>query len=101
MTKPIGYYTSYTPGDASYLESLEERYGSSFEKMSRREKLFLLSSLASQLSGDAPGETRNEIYELGVDIQQNLPLSDQEGLLEALVAQIRWGQNNAKPVHHT
>jgi hypothetical protein len=101
MTKPIGHYTSYTPGDRSYLESLQERYGSFFEKITKREKLFLVSSLASQLCGDASGETRNEIYEVGVEIQQCLPISDQEGLLEALVAQIRWGQSNAEPVHHS
>ncbi|OKH40707.1 hypothetical protein FACHB389_06805 [Nostoc calcicola FACHB-389] len=85
---------NYTPGDGSYLESLQEQYGSTFEGISTREKLFLVSSLASHLCVLEAGETRNEIYKLGVQLQIQLEQSDQRGLLEALVAQIRWGQNH-------
>ncbi|MEH1801396.1 MAG: hypothetical protein V7K64_27005 [Nostoc sp.] len=94
MSKPIGYYTNYTPGDGSYLESLQEKYGSTLEQMTKREKLFLVSTLASHLCVAQEGETRDEIYILSVDLQAKLPASDQAGILEALVAQIRWGQNH-------
>jgi hypothetical protein len=100
MSKPIGYYTNYTPGDGTFLDYLQETYGATFERMTKREKLFLISSLSAQMCGDAPGETRNEIYEIGAKIQEKLPLSEQEGLLEALIAQIRWGQHEPT-VHNT
>ncbi|WP_414572714.1 hypothetical protein [Nostoc sp. CCY 9925] len=101
MSKPIGYYTGYTPGDGSYLEELQEKYGSTFEKMSKREKLFLVSTLASHLCVAEQGETRDEIYILSVDLQSKLPASEQAGLLEALVAQIRWGNHDSTTVHNS
>jgi hypothetical protein len=91
MVKSIGYYTSYTPGDESYLERLQEEYGSRFEQMSKREKLFLISSIASQMVVKEPGRTRAEIHELAATLPENLPRQDCEGLLEALIAQVRWG----------
>ncbi|PHJ56424.1 hypothetical protein VF14_25430 [Nostoc linckia z18] len=101
MSKPLGHYTSYTPGDGSYLESLQEHYGSMFEKISRREKLFLISGLASHLCVLEPGETRDEIYKLSVQLQIQLEESDQKGLLEALIAQVRWGQNHEEEANDT
>jgi hypothetical protein len=99
MTKPLGYYTAYTPGDESYLESLQERYGAGLEKMSKREKLYLMGVIASQLCVEMPGETRNEVYEIGTDINTSLNWSDRAGLIEAMIAQVRWGQN-AEPANH-
>ncbi len=96
MSNPIGYYTGYTPGDGSCLEELQKKYGSTFEEMTKREKLFLVSTLASHLCVAQSGETRDEIYILSVDLQAKLPASDQAGLLEALIAQIRWGQNHER-----
>ncbi|MBC1241860.1 hypothetical protein [Nostoc sp. 2RC] len=95
MTKPIGYFTSYTPGDGSLLESLQEEYGSCFEQISRREKLFLISSLASQLCEQAPGRCRDEIYVVGYQVNSSLSVKDREGLLEALIHQTRCGQSLA------
>ncbi len=95
MTKPIGHFTSYTPGDGSLLESLQEEYGSTFGQMSRREKLFLISSLASQLCEQAPGRCRDEIYVVGYQVNSSLSVKDREGLLEALIHQTRCGQSLA------
>ncbi|MBH8553322.1 hypothetical protein I8751_13245 [Nostocaceae cyanobacterium CENA357] len=100
MSKPLGYYVSYTPGDESFLEDLQERYGSTLEKIGNREKLYLIGVLASQLSVKTPGEIRTEIYELATEINDSLQTSDRAGLIEAMIAQVRWGQN-AEPVHHT
>jgi hypothetical protein len=101
MTKPIGYYTSYTPGDDSYLESLQEKYGATFEQMTKREKFYLLGALASQLCVEQSGETRNEIYELATEANVNLSQSDRAGLIEALIAQLRWGQQHEPVVHNS
>jgi hypothetical protein len=89
MSSSIG--GDYSPDDVCYLESVQERYGSTFEGISTREKLFLVSTLASHLCILEAGETRNEIYKLSVQLQIQLEQSDQRGLLEALIAQIRWG----------
>ncbi|MEH2140346.1 hypothetical protein [Nostoc sp.] len=93
MSKPIGHYTSYTINDGSLLESLQEKYGSTFELMTRREKLFLISAVAAQLCDQAPGRCRDEIYTVGHQIKSSLPLYDREGLVEALTNQIRYGQS--------
>ncbi|MDZ8239704.1 MAG: hypothetical protein RMZ69_21570 [Nostoc sp. ChiQUE01a] len=95
MTKPIGYFTSYSPGDGSLLESLQEEYGSTFERMTKREKLFLIFSIASQLCEQAPGKCRDEIYVVGYQVNSSLSLKDREGLLEALINQVRYGQSLA------
>ena len=91
MTKPIGYYTDYTTGDNSYLETLIEKYGSRLQKLTLREKLFLVSSLAGQLIDTTTGECRNEIYVVAHQIPKELSTCEIEGLLEALIVQIRWG----------
>ncbi|MEH1874115.1 hypothetical protein [Nostoc sp.] len=100
MSKPLGYYTSYTPDEDSLLEKLQEEYGSAFEKISKREKLSILMILASNLGCQIEGGVRGEIYAVAKEMTDKLSPSDQAGIMEALVSQIRWGQN-AEPVHHT
>lgn len=84
----------------TFLESLQEQYGSTLEGINRREKLFLASTLASHLCVLEPGETRNEIYKLSVELQSQLPQMEQAGLLEALIAQIRWGGDDVETQPH-
>ncbi|MEA5601060.1 hypothetical protein [Nostoc sp. UHCC 0252] len=93
MSKPVGYFTSYSINDGSLLESLQEDYGPTFEKMTKREKLFLISAIASQLCDQAPGRCRDEIYVVGHQINSSLSVSDREGLIEALINQVRHGQS--------
>lgn len=93
MAKPIGHFTSYTINDGSLLESLQEEYGSTFELMTRREKLYLISAIANQLCDQSPGQCREEIYVVGHQINSSLPPQDREGLLEAMINQIRWGNS--------
>ena len=93
MSKPIGHFTSYTLNDGSLLESLQEEYGSTFERMTKREKLFLISAIAIQLCDQAPGRCREEIYTVGHQINSSLSQADREGLVEALTNQVRWGRS--------
>lgn len=95
MTKPIGYYTDVT----SYLGEMQITYGSRFELMTKREKLFLITAIAAHLNCLESGVMRNEMFAIRAQVNE-LPINEQEALLEALIAQIRWGQN-AEPVHHT
>ncbi|MDZ8067758.1 MAG: hypothetical protein RMY64_19400 [Nostoc sp. DedQUE08] len=93
MSKPIGHFTSYTLNDGSLLESLQQEYGPTFEQMTKREKLFLISAIAIQLCDQAPGSCREEIYVVGHQINSSLPMHDREGLIEALTNQVRWGRS--------
>lgn len=93
MSKPLGYYTGYTPGDDSFLERVQEKYGSGFEKISKREKLVILTVLTSHLGCQLDGDVRSEIFAIATEMRDQLSLSDQAGIMEALIAQIRWGQS--------
>jgi hypothetical protein len=93
MTKPLGYYTSYTPGDRSTFAELEEMFGTNLETLTVREKLFLIGSLASQLCVKKPGEVRASVQVASIGISQELQPGDIEGLLDFLINQVRWGQN--------
>lgn len=100
MSKPLGYYTSYTPGDGSLLERVQEEYGSTFERITKREKLVILTVLASYIGCQLDGDVRAEIFAIAREMTDKLSPSDQAGIMEALISQIRWGQN-AEPVHHS
>jgi hypothetical protein len=100
MSKPLGYYTAYTPGDDSLLEKLQEEYGSTFEKIAKREKLVILTVLASHLGCQLDGDVRSEIFAIAKQMTNQLSPSDQAGVMEAIISQVRWGQN-AEPVHHS
>lgn len=93
MSKPLGYYTSHTPGDDSLLEKLQSEYGSAFEKISKREKLVILTVLASNIGCQLDGDVRSEIFAIAKEMTDQLSLSDQAGIMEAIISQIRWGQN--------
>ncbi|MBW4673356.1 MAG: hypothetical protein KME52_04865 [Desmonostoc geniculatum HA4340-LM1] len=94
MTKTVLYYTNYKPGDGSFLEKLQQQYGSKFEQMTRREKLLLIECIAGDLGESSLEELpRDEIYHLQVEVNTKLSSDDKTGLIEALINQIRWGQN--------
>ncbi|MBD2168628.1 hypothetical protein H6G04_30065 [Calothrix membranacea FACHB-236] len=91
MSQPIGYYTSYTPGDRGLLEDLQTRWGATFEKLTRKQKLYLIVGIASNLCCHCQDTTLDaEIAAISVQVHQQLATNDQEGLLEALIAQIRY-----------
>ena len=93
MTKPLGYYTSYTPGQESYLEYLQQKYGSTLECFTYREKLWLIVSIASNLLCQSQYQKkplRTEIQAIPNQVHQHLTPSDAVGLLSALIAQVLW-----------
>jgi hypothetical protein len=61
--------------------------------MTRREKLYLVQAIATQLFDQSPGQCREEIYTVGHQINSSLPRHDREGLLEALINQVRWANS--------
>ncbi|MDZ7970305.1 MAG: hypothetical protein RM368_36155 [Nostoc sp. DedSLP03] len=93
MSKPLGYYTNYTPGDDSLLATLQDKYGAAFEKISKREKLVILTALASHVGCQLEGDCREEIFTVAKQMIEQLTIADQTGIMEAIIVQIRWGQN--------
>ena len=93
MSKPLGYYTNHTPGEETLLATLQDNYGAAFEKISKREKLVMLTALASHIGCQLEGDCRAEIFTISKQITQQLTIADQIGIIEAIIGQIRYGQN--------
>lgn len=90
MTKPLGYYTSYSYyNNQGLLHEIQEKYGPQLQAISVREKLFLIQEISRDLSLRASGEIRSEMDWLQNDIIKNLSPSDKEGMIEALITQVR------------
>ncbi|QIR41810.1 hypothetical protein HCG51_34545 (plasmid) [Tolypothrix sp. PCC 7910] len=49
MTQPLGYYCALTPGDGTYLDWLQDTYGSCLEGINRIEKLHFLKAITENL----------------------------------------------------
>ena len=91
MTEPLGHYIAYFAGD-NLVAAIEDRYGSRFEKLSRKEKMILILSVATSIDQDCYTQTcRDEVYAIANRINDKLSINEREGLLEALVTQLRWG----------
>jgi hypothetical protein len=93
MSKPLGYYTAYTPGDGSALDELDDMFGSNLEKLSVKEKLFLIGALGAQLCADQSGEVSNVVKSVYPRILL-MTTGNIEGLIEALISQVRWGKTD-------
>ena len=50
MSRPIGYFCNYTPGDGGLLGEMEESWGSSFEELTQSEKLWLLATVTGVIT---------------------------------------------------
>ncbi len=92
MSKPLGYYCDITSG--SILDEIQEQYGSMFETMSRKLKLYLLVCVASSLSPELQqlddDLTNPEIDKAVNRLQSELTEHDLESLLISLANQVRY-----------
>jgi hypothetical protein len=88
-----GLYGNHTPGDSGLLGDMEESWGSTFEALNNSERLWMLFSLVGNITADAsenydPSEIRE--YTLpAIDRLNELSFSDQLGLAQALIEQIK------------
>ncbi|WP_414622060.1 hypothetical protein [Calothrix sp. CCY 0018] len=90
MNKPLGYYTNYIPNNKGLLHDIQERYGSYLQGITVREKLYLIQELSRDLSLRASGgEIRAEMHWLQYDLIKQLDPSDKEGMIQALIDQVR------------
>lgn len=93
MNKPLCYYVNLQYDSDSFLIDLQKQFGSSLDKLTKREQLFLLSSLAARLCCYEKGEIRTEVFTTTCHASGQLTASEQEGVCEALINQIRWGNH--------
>jgi hypothetical protein len=90
MSEPLEYYTSYSR--SKLIKYIQEKYGSRLEGISIREKFYLIQELSRDLSlrvNDRNAEIRAEIHWLQYDLIKELSPSDKEGMIEALITQVR------------
>lgn len=94
MTKPIGYYTSYTPGDDGLLSDMEEAWGSQFQSLTNVERTWMIAKIAANLNADFCDSGQEDFISSEVErsveeIRKNvLSWGDQLRLIQALVSQV-------------
>lgn len=90
MTKPIGYYTNYTPGDQGLLAEMQESFGSQFEVLNNSQRFWMIMRLAEGFSDENDIDNEhNDDVENSIERFEELTESDRIGLMEALVAQAK------------
>ncbi|MCC2695225.1 hypothetical protein [Nodularia sp. LEGE 04288] len=97
MTKPLGYYCAVTPGDESFLDELQNEYGSTLEKLTTLQKLHILNALIlncinaqTQLIGTIPADEELAAMSNTVEaIRQRLPIGEHLGLADAIINQLK------------
>lgn len=97
MTKPIGYYCSVTPGDGTFLDNLQNQYGSTFEELTRLQKLLILKLLCVNLiqaeclslGKKLADEESQSIVDSLAQINQFLPRNEHISLADAIVNQLK------------
>lgn len=98
MSKPIGYFTSTMPGDGSYLDELQQQYGSTFEKLGRTEKLLILESVVKNLlqaetaAHGIKATTSSMALASSIipNIRESVEIGEHLGLAEALINQLKY-----------
>jgi hypothetical protein len=94
MPKPLGYYVDFSPGDESVLDELRDMFGEYLEKLTSKEKFFLIAAIAAQQSHDLKGMISPAVHAASGGILCEKDKTDLTGLLAALI-------DYAKPVHHS
>jgi len=98
MSKPIGFYTSAMPGDGSYLDSLQQQYGSTFEQLSKIEKLLLLHGVVQNLlsaeiniqGSTVAASAVSTVSTIAQSINKRVTLDEHLGLASALINQLKY-----------
>jgi hypothetical protein len=94
MSKPIGYYTNYTPGDEGLLAQMQEAWGAQLQELNNVDRMKMIYKLAEELCAEF--ESALEIEDLTEGVEEvverskdELQQSDRLGLIDALVNQVK------------
>jgi hypothetical protein len=91
MTEPLSYCLDFQPGEDEFLDTLVNEHGDYLEKLTKREKLFMLSAIANSISFEEPGVVDNRVHQLWQQCYAKMSPSDLLAFMGALTEQIRWG----------
>ena len=89
MTKPLGYYTGYTPGDGGVLAKMEEAFGSQLEDLNQTEKAWMLQEIASSILEESTEVPDPQIAVWSEKVCQELCPHNKLGLAIALVESLK------------
>ncbi len=94
MSKPIGYYTNYTPGSEGLLAQMQEAWGAQLQELNNVDRLWMIYKLASELCAEFEEALEIEDLTEGVEeaverSKEELQQSDRLGLIDALVNQVK------------
>lgn len=97
--KPLGYFTSVTPGDGSTLNDLQTRYGSGLEHLTKAQKLLLLVRISRYLldietlmQGElVVADALEDAEAIACDVYSGVVAGDLPGLASALLHQLQHG----------
>jgi hypothetical protein len=90
----IRHYTTFTPGDGGILDRLEDRYGSNFEAINKREKMSLIRGLSIQLCMEFSDDTYSIQLNGLVQRMNCLPIGNRIGLIRCLIENIEFPATN-------
>ena len=91
MSKPIGYYTNYTPGSSGLLEDMQEAWGAQFQQLNNSQRLWMIVKLAEDLcasEGEVDSDHDDEV-EKAMERMDELTHGDKLGLIDAIVNQVK------------
>ncbi|QKQ75671.1 hypothetical protein [Nostoc sp. TCL240-02] len=91
MAKPIGYWTTFQPGDQSLLSQMEGAWGSHFEGLNEAERVWMVYQLASQLLLDAEGSVSDTVQQVIQHTKTGVDNLNKLGLMQALIEQVKGG----------
>ncbi|BBD63537.1 hypothetical protein NIES2109_64120 (plasmid) [Nostoc sp. HK-01] len=86
------------PGDGSYLDELQQQYGSTFEQLGKVEKLLLLHGVVQNLlsaeinvqGGSAAVNALSTVSPIVQGIHKQVQIGEHLGLAEALINQLKY-----------
>ena len=86
------------PNDGSYLDELQQQYGSTFEQLGKIEKLLLLHSVVQNLlnaevniqGSSAAVEALSTVSPIVQGIHKQVQIGEHLGLAEALINQLKY-----------
>ncbi len=93
MSKPIGYFCGYTPGNGGLLGDMEESWGDNFEQLSQSEKFWLLYSICGSLTAHQSAfynpHDVSDVLVPATERLHELDFSDRLGLAQFIIDKLK------------
>jgi len=87
MSNPLGFYTSVMPGDGSYLDALQQEFGSELEGLTTAQQLILVQGVAAALMlhvEEMQSQEKKNIAAIVKLTQKHVAVDKLPGLLECI-----------------